>query len=123
MPKTIQPKKENIPAGPSTTAPHPGEYLLDDFLIPRGITQKAFAQHIGVAPVVINDIAKGRRGLTPKLAMMIAKALGTELQFWLNAQIAWEYAKEVQRLKKTGELKTVNAIKRMKEMAEPVGAE
>lgn len=123
MSKKIYPKKENIPAGPSTTAPYPGEYLLDDFLTPRGISQKAFAQHIGVAPVVINDICKGRRGLTPKLAMMIAKALGTELQFWLNAQIAWEYSREVQRLKKTGELKTVNAIKPMKEALEPVGVE
>lgn len=107
-------KKENIPAAPSVTSPHPGEYLLDDFLIPQGISQKTFAEHIGVAPVVVNDICRGRRGLTPKLAMMIARALGTELQFWLNAQSAWEYAREVQRLKKTGELKAVNAIKQMK---------
>jgi addiction module HigA family antidote len=114
MPKTMQPEKANIPASPSATAPFPGEYLLDDFLIPRGITQKDFAKHIGVAPVVINDICKGRRGLTPKLAMMIANALGTELQFWLNAQIAWEYAKAVKELKKTGELKAVKAIKPMK---------
>ncbi len=121
MTATLKPKKENIPAGPSVTAPHPGEYLLDDFLIPRGISQKTFAGHIGVAPVVVNDICKGRRGLTPKLAMMIAKALGTELQFWLNAQTAWEYAREVRRLKKTGELKTVNAIKPMKIM-EPAEA-
>ena len=117
----LKPKKENIPAGPPVAAPHPGEYLLDDFLIPRGISQKSFAEHIGVAPVVINDICKGRRGLTPKLAMMIARALGTELQFWLNAQIAWEYAREVRQLKKTGELKAVNAINPMKIM-EPVEA-
>lgn len=122
MSKAIKPKMEGIPAGPSTTAPFPGEYLLDDFLIPRGISQKAFAQHIGVAPVVINDICKGRRGLTPKLAMMISKALGTELQFWLNAQIAWEYSKAVKELKKSGELRSVNAIKPMKEMPEPVEA-
>lgn len=120
MSNALAPTKENIPAGPSITAPHPGEYLLDDFLTPRGITQKAFARHIGVAPVVINDICRGRRGLTPKLAMMIAKALGTELQFWLNAQAAWEYAREVKRLKKTGELKAVNAIKPMQEALEPV---
>lgn len=114
-------KKENIPAEPPVAAPHPGEYLIDDFLIPRGISQKDFASHIGVAPIVINDICKGRRGLTPKLAMMIAKALGTELQFWLNAQIAWEYSREVQHLKKTGELKIVNAIKPMK-ILQPAGA-
>lgn len=114
MAKAIKPKRENIPAGPSITAPHPGEYLLDDYLVPRGISQKAFADHIGVAPVVINDICRGRRGLTPKLAMMIANALGTELRFWLNAQIAWEYSREVQRLKKSGELKAVKAIKPMK---------
>ena len=121
MAVALKPKKENIPAGPSITAPHPGEYLLDDFLIPRGIPQKTFAEHIGVVPVVINDICKGRRGLTPKLAMMIAKALGTELQFWLNAQISWEYAREVRRLKKTGELRAVNAIRPMKAL-EPVEA-
>ncbi len=121
MVAALKPKKESIPAGPSVTAPHPGEYLFDDFLAPRGISQKRFAEHIGVAPVVINDICKGRRGLTPKLAMMIAKALGTELQFWLNAQIAWEYAREVRHLRKTGELKIVNAIKPMK-ILEPVEA-
>ena len=121
MAMILKPKRENIPAGPSVSAPHPGEYLLDDFLLPRGISQKAFAKHIGVAPVVVNDICRGRRGLTPKLAMLIAKALGTELQFWLNAQIAWEYAREVRQLKKTGELKAVNAIKPIKTL-EPVEA-
>ncbi len=121
MTTILKPTKEGIPAGPSGTAPHPGEYLLDDFLTPRGITQRAFSRHIGVAPVVVNDICMGRRGLTPKLAMMIANALGTELQFWLNAQIAWEYAREYQRLKKTGELKTINAIKPIKKL-KPIGA-
>ncbi len=111
--KRVHPKMESIPAGPSISAPHPGEYLLDDFLTPRGISQKAFAGHIGVKPVVINDICRGRRGLTPRLAMMIAKGLGTELQFWLNAQSAYEYAREHQRLKKTGELQVIEAIEAM----------
>lgn len=114
---TIKPKRENIPAEPSVTAPHPGEYLLDDFLTPRGITQRAFAQHIGVQPVVINDICRGKRGLTPKLAMMLAKGLGTELQFWLNAQAAYEYAREVKKLKKTGQFNKIQKIKAMAALA------
>ncbi len=66
---------------------HPGEMLLEEFLGPLGITQKAFAERIGVSYVRLNEIVNGRRGVTPSTALRFAKALGTSAEFWLNGQL------------------------------------
>ena len=67
---------------------HPGEMLLEEFLGPLGITQKEFADRIGVSYVRLNEIVNGRRGVTPSTALRLAKAFGTSPEFWLNGQIA-----------------------------------
>ena len=67
---------------------HPGEMLLEEFLVPLGITQKEFADRIGVSYVRLNEIVNGRRGVTPSTALRFAKALGTSPEFWLNGQTA-----------------------------------
>ena len=65
---------------------HPGEMLLEEFLKPLGITQVAFAAHIGVSFKRINEIVNGRRAITPQTAWLLSKALGTTPQFWMNLQ-------------------------------------
>ncbi|MBA2713927.1 MAG: HigA family addiction module antidote protein [Rubrobacteraceae bacterium] len=67
---------------------HPGEMLLEEFLEPLGITQKEFAERIGVSYVRLNEIVNGRRGVTPSTALRLAKAFGTTPDFWLNGQTA-----------------------------------
>ena len=67
---------------------HPGEMLLEEFLVPLGITQKEFAGRIGVSYVRLNEIVNGRRGVTPSTALRFAKAFGTTPEFWLNGQTA-----------------------------------
>jgi antitoxin HigA-1 len=54
------------------------------------ITQSALAKHIGVLPKTINEICRGKRGISAEMAMKLSKALGGSPQFWLNLQNNWE---------------------------------
>ncbi len=86
---------------------HPGEVLRADFLEPLGVTQVEFAAHIGVSLQRVNEIVRGKRGVTPETAWLLAGALGTTPQFWLNLQTAHDLAatrpqKSVRRLRTTG---------------------
>ena len=74
------------------TPTHPGVILVEEFLKPLGITQVAFAKHIRVPLQRVNEIARGRRGLTPDTAWRFAQALGTSPEFWLNLQAAHDHA-------------------------------
>lgn len=65
---------------------HPGEILLEEFLIPMNVSQVAFAAHIGVPTQRVNEIVRGKRGVTPETAWLFAEALGTSPEFWLNLQ-------------------------------------
>ena len=65
---------------------HSGEILLEEFLRPLGITQVAFASHIGVSVQRVNELIRGKRGITPETAWLLSQALGTTPQFWVNLQ-------------------------------------
>lgn len=68
-------------------ATHPGEILREDFLIPRGVTQKELADAIRVPFQRVNEIVSGKRGLTPSTALRLAKYFGVSARFWLNLQM------------------------------------
>ncbi len=72
---------------------HPGEILLEEFLKPMRLTQVGFAQHIGVPLQRINQIVRGKRGVTAETAWLFAQAFGTTPEFWLNLQNAYDLAK------------------------------
>ena len=74
------------------TPTHPGEVLLEEFLRPLALSQVAFARHIGVPVQRINEIVKGKRGVTSETAWLLAQALGTTPQFWMNLQSAHDLA-------------------------------
>ena len=65
---------------------HPGEVLLEEFLRPMSISQVAFAKHICVPLQRINEIVRGKRGITPDTAWRFAQAFGTTPEFWMNLQ-------------------------------------
>jgi len=56
---------------------HPGEILLEEFLEPKGATQAAFAEKIGWTKTRLNELIKGKRGVTASAALDLADALGT----------------------------------------------
>ena len=72
---------------PST---HPGETLLEEFLGPLGLTQRALADGIGVPYQRINEIVNGPRGITPSTALRLAKFFGNSESFWMNLQLRWD---------------------------------
>jgi antitoxin HigA-1 len=72
---------------------HPGEILLEEFLNPLGLSQVALAGHIGVPVQRINEIVRGKRGITPETAWLFAEAFGTSPEFWLNLQTNHDLAR------------------------------
>ena len=72
---------------------HPGEILQREFLEPLEITQVAFAKHIGVPVQRINEVVRGKRGVTPETAWFFAQALDTSPEFWLNLQSLHDLAR------------------------------
>jgi len=84
---------------------HPGEILLEEFLKPLGVTQVAFAKHIDVPIQRINEIIRGKRGITSETAWLFSQALGTTPEFWINLQTVYDLARsrpqrQVERLQK-----------------------
>lgn len=72
---------------------HPGEILLHEFLEPIGTSQVAFAKHIGVPLQRLNEIVRGRRGISPETAWLLAGALRTTPEFWINLQSQHDLAR------------------------------
>lgn len=93
---------------PTTRIPtHPGEVLLEEFLEPMGLTQVQLAQHLGVPIQRINEIVRGRRGVSPETAWLLAGAFGNTPEFWLNLQMAHDLVakrprRTVRRLRSVG---------------------
>ena len=72
---------------PTHRAPtHPGEMLLEEFLIPMSLTQRELADGIRVPYQRVNELINGRRGLTPATALRLAKFFGTSADLWMNLQ-------------------------------------
>lgn len=72
---------------------HPGVVLSQEFLAPLGISQVALAAHIGVPVQRINELVRGKRGVTPETAWLLAEALRTTPEFWMNLQTAYDLAR------------------------------
>ena len=69
---------------------HPGEMLLKEFLEPLGVTQKAFAAHLGWTYARLNEVINGRRQVSADSALALGEALKTGPEFWLNLQRDWD---------------------------------
>ena len=72
---------------------HPGEMLLEEFLIPMSITQREWAKEIHVPYQRINEIINKHRGVTPSTALRLAKFFGVSEDFWMNLQLRWDIYK------------------------------
>ncbi|MEZ5488785.1 MAG: HigA family addiction module antitoxin [Gammaproteobacteria bacterium] len=77
-----------IPTNRAST--HPGVILLKEFLEPLGQSQTALAEHLGVPVQRINEIVRGKRGVTPETAWLLSEALKTSPEFWLNLQATYD---------------------------------
>jgi len=69
---------------------HPGEILLEDFMKPLGISQYRLAQDIGVSPIRISQIIRGKRAISVDTAMRLARYFGTSAAVWLHLQVRYD---------------------------------
>jgi addiction module HigA family antidote len=69
---------------------HPGEILLEEFLKPMNLTQAAAAGKMQISLNRLNEIVRGKRGVTADTALRLAKLLKTTPEFWLNLQNAFD---------------------------------
>jgi addiction module HigA family antidote len=65
---------------------HPGEMLLEEFVLPAGKSQAAFAREVGWTKARLNELIKGKRGITAQAALDLAEALGSTPRLWMNLQ-------------------------------------
>lgn len=87
------------------TPTHPGEILLEEFLKPLEISQVDFAQHVVVPVQRVNEIVRGKRGVTPKTAWLLSQALGTTAEFWVNLQSSHDLARTRPRMRSIKKLR------------------
>jgi addiction module HigA family antidote len=75
---------------------HPGEMLREDFLPDYELTVSSFAKAIKVSRQTVNELLRGRRAVSPEMALRLSRLFGNTPEFWLNAQRAvdlWEAAR------------------------------
>ena len=77
---------------------HPGRILLDEFLVPFGLSQYRLAKGISVPPRRINEIVHGKRAVTADTALRLSRFFGTSDRFWLNLQTRFDLEVEKDRL-------------------------
>ena len=65
---------------------HPGEILLEEFLLPMVISQNLIAREIGVSPRRINEIVHGKRAVTADTSLRFARYFGISEGFWMGLQ-------------------------------------
>lgn len=86
---------------------HPGEILQEQFLEPLGLTQVALAEHLEVPVQRINEVVRGKRGVTPETAWLLSQAFATTPEFWISLQTNHDLAlkrpdRTIPRLRKAG---------------------
>jgi addiction module HigA family antidote len=69
---------------------HPGEILVREFLTPMGLTQAGAARRMGISANRLNELIRGKRGVTAATAIRLADLLGTSPELWLNLQTTWD---------------------------------
>jgi antitoxin HigA-1 len=79
---------------------HPGEMLLEEFLLPVGMSQRALAKRLGWTVAKLNELIKGKRGVTAESALDLAEELGTSAELWLNLQMQFDLRRAENRRKR-----------------------
>jgi addiction module HigA family antidote len=71
-------------------SPHPGETIKEDYLVPLGMSVSRLAGSLGIGAARLNDIVRGRRGISGDTAVRLARYFGTSAEFWLNLQSLYD---------------------------------
>ena len=77
---------------------HPGEVLLEEFLIPMGISQYKLAKDLKIPQTRVSEIVKRKRRITADTALRLSKYFGTSAKFWLGLQDDYDLEESAQIL-------------------------
>ena len=70
--------------------PHPGEIIKEDYLAPLDMSVNRLAAALGIGAARLNEIVRGKRGITADTALRLARCFGTSAEFWLNLQSLYD---------------------------------
>ena len=84
---------------------HPGEILLEEFLLPLGISAYKLSKDIGIPQTRTSEILKGNRRITADTALRLSRYFGNSAKFWLGIQD--DYDIEEGELQKKSELSSI----------------
>jgi addiction module HigA family antidote len=82
------------------TATHPGTILEEEFLRPLRLTQARLARALHIPLNRVNEIVRGKRGITPQSALLLAEYFGNSPEFWMNLQTAHDLSRAQQETRK-----------------------
>jgi antitoxin HigA-1 len=80
---------------------HPGQILQEEFLVPAGVSQRAMAGRLGWTVAKLNELIRGKRGVTADSALDLAAEFGTSPELWLNLQMQFDLKRAQTRRKLT----------------------
>jgi addiction module HigA family antidote len=80
---------------------HPGEILLEEFLIPLEISAYRLSKDIGIPQTRVSEIVKGNRRITADTALRLSKYFGNSAKFWLGLQDDFDIEKNKTRKKRS----------------------
>lgn len=86
-------------------SPHPGRIIRQECIEALGLTVTAAAAGLGVARKTLSEILNGRSGISPEMALRLARAFGSSPEMWLGLQMDYDLA---QAQKKAGKIRVKN---------------
>ena len=75
---------------PMFDPPHPGEFISEVYLAPSGLSARALAGKLGVAPSTLQRLLGGSHGVSPEMALRLSVVLGRSAESWLSMQHAYD---------------------------------
>ena len=87
--------------------PHPGEFIRETYIEPFEISVRAIAESLDVSPSTLNRLINGQSGISPAMALRLAKALGRSPESWL----AMQYNYDLWFARKSTDLSDVQKVK------------
>lgn len=82
-------------------ATHPGQILLQEFIDPSGLTQAELARALAIPLNRVNELVRGKRGVTPETALLLAGYFKNSAEFWMNLQTAYDLTRARHEMRKT----------------------
>ena len=89
---------------------HPGEMLLEEFLKPLNLSQAEAARRLKMPLNRLNELIKGKRGITPDTALRLSELFKASPELWMNLQAAWDLWHAREDRKARGEAGSIKAI-------------